>query len=269
MDELKQKNIDTSAIHLSGDRIGTYYLPNGADLKNAGVIYDRSYSSFASLLPGMIKWEDLLQDCSWFHFSAISPALNSNIAAVCKEGLEAAKKLGLTISVDLNYRSKRWQSGKTPVEVMPELTQYATLIMGNLWAAEKLLGIPSAIARSTGCSKDELIAAAAESMLQLHKQYPAAQTLAYTFRLEKDYFAVLQHGADLAVSGNHDISNAVDKAGSGDCFMDGLIYGIQNRHTAQRIIDYEAAAAVGKLFEAGDTTKQSIEDVTKRAQQFF
>src|SRR5437868_6914324 len=43
--EIAEKNIDTSAIKFSGNRIGIYYLPQGADLKNAGVIYDRADSS--------------------------------------------------------------------------------------------------------------------------------------------------------------------------------------------------------------------------------
>jgi 2-dehydro-3-deoxygluconokinase len=56
IEELRSKKIDTSSIYLSGHRIGIYYLPQGADLKNTGVIYDRDHSSFAGLKPGMINW---------------------------------------------------------------------------------------------------------------------------------------------------------------------------------------------------------------------
>ncbi len=58
-------------------------------MKNAGVIYDRAHSSFADLQPGMIDWDTVLKDVSWFHFSAISPALNENVVAVCEEGAAA------------------------------------------------------------------------------------------------------------------------------------------------------------------------------------
>jgi 2-dehydro-3-deoxygluconokinase len=71
LEELRLKNINTDAVLLHGERIGTYYLPQGTDLKHAGVIYDRAHSSFASLQPGMIDWRDVLEDCDWFHFSAI------------------------------------------------------------------------------------------------------------------------------------------------------------------------------------------------------
>ena len=79
---LEQKQIDASRIQVAGNRIGTYYLPQGADLKSAGVIYDRAYSSFWELKRGQIDWDVVLQDVSWLHFSAISPALNENVADV-------------------------------------------------------------------------------------------------------------------------------------------------------------------------------------------
>ena len=262
--ELEKKHIDTSAIKFSGNRIGVYYLPKGAELKSAGVIYDRAYSSFGELKPGMINWNDVLKDCNWFHFSAISPALNENMVAVCKEGLEAALEKKITISVDLNYRPKLWQYGKKPADVMPGLVTYCNVIMGNLWAVESLLGIPSSIKESEGKTKEELVEATGKSMLQLHKQYPKAETFAYTFRLEKEYFAILQHGPKMAISKTFEIRNVIDKAGSGDCFMGGLIYGLSNGHLPDEIINFAASAAVGKLAEKGDSTKQTIEQVKAR-----
>ena len=258
VDFIQQKNIDATGIKYSGERIGSYYLPQGKDLKNNAVIYDRNYSSFSQLKPGDINWNDVLENVSWFHFSAISPALNENAVAVCKEALKAAASKNITISVDLNYRAKLWQYGKQPVEVMPELAQYCKVIMGNLWSVESLLGIPSPIKESTGQSKEALVQAAGESMLQLHKQYPSATHFAYTFRLDKEYFAVLQEGAQMAVSDQYPIGQVVDKVGSGDCFMGGLIYGIRNQHAPQDTINFSAAAAIAKLQQVGDATTSSI-----------
>ena len=262
--ELDEKNIDISAIHFSGDRIGLYYLPQGADLKNAGVIYDRAHSSFAALKPGMINWDEVLKDCNWFHFSAISPALNENAALVCKEALKAASARGIKISVDLNYRAKLWQYGKQPEDVMPELVQYCDVIMGNLWAVESLLGISSPIKNSEGKANEDLVDATGHSMLQLHKYYSKATAFAYTFRLQNDYFAVLQHGAEMAVSKTFVIDKVVDRVGSGDCFMAGLIYGLYHQHQPNAIINFAAAAAVGKLYETGDATRQTVEQVKAR-----
>jgi 2-dehydro-3-deoxygluconokinase len=267
MDELQSKNIDTSAVHLSGNRIGTYYMPPGADLKNASVIYDRDHSSFSYLKPGMLNWDEILEDCGWFHFTAISPALNENIAAVCKEGLEVATEKGLTISVDLNYRQKLWQYGKAPAAVMPPLVQYCNVLMGNIWSAEILLGLQSDLKESAGKSDAALIEEAGKSMKQIHLAHPKITTMAYTFRLAQTYFGVLQHGTERVISKTHSLHSVIDKAGSGDCFMGGLIYGLYNQHQPQQIIEFASAAAVGKMREGGDTTSQTIADVLKTTTQ--
>ena len=262
--ELEEKNIDCSAINYSGERIGSYYLAQGTDLKHSGVIYDRAHSSFAGLKPGLINWEEVLTGCDWFHFSAISPALNQDVAALCEEAVVAASRLGLTVSVDLNYRAKLWQYGVAPTSIMPGIVKHCQVIMGNLWAAETLLGIKSPIQNSEGKTNEELLAAAGESMLNIHRAYPSATTFAYTFRLQNHYWAVLQHGKEMASSREHELLPAIDKVGSGDCFMAGLIYGMKNNKPIQEIIDFAATAAVGKLQEVGDATRQTVTDIQNR-----
>lgn len=150
---LGEKGIDVSRVLYQGDRLGLYYLPKGKDLKNAGVIYDRAHSSFSALRSGMIDWDRVLEGVEWLHFSAISPALNQGVAEVCEEGLKAATGKGIMISVDLNYRAKLWQYGVAPTAVMPRLVEYCDLVMGNLWAAEKMLGIPVDVELTEGGGK--------------------------------------------------------------------------------------------------------------------
>lgn len=272
-DLMAAKNIDMSRVHFSGERIGTYYLPQGADLKNAGVIYDRAYSSFWSLKPGMINWDETLKDAGWFHFSAISPALNTDAVAVCKEALEAATRLGLTISVDLNYRAKLWQYGKKPSEVMPELAQYCHVIMGNIWAAANLLGMPLNDRLIAADNKTEYLQHVVETSEAIAKAFPVSNTVANTFRFDKEgggiyYYAALQSGGAQYVSPEFTADKIVDKVGSGDCFMGGLIYSIYNQHQPQDIINYAAAAAFGKLHEVGDATRQSVADVQSTIQRY-
>ena len=260
---ISQKNIDTSQIRYCGERIGSYYLPQGKDLKNNAVIYDRNYSSFSTLKPGDLNWDEILNNVSWFHFSAISPALNENVAAVCLEGAKAARAKGITVSIDLNYRAKLWQYGKQPVEIMPALVAHCDVVMGNIWAANSLLGIEKTIEESVGKSKEELSNAASESMQLVMKAYPSVKTMAYTFRLDENYFACLHHDNAFAVSGEHDIRKVIDKVGSGDCFMGGLIYGLINEKPNEYIINYAAAAAILKLQQTGDATTSTIADVEK------
>lgn len=267
IDFVSGKGIDTNRIQHRGARIGTYYLPQGADLKNAGVIYDRAYSSFWELKPGELDWDRILDGVSWFNFSAISPALNEDVAAVCKEGAKAASEKGITVSIDLNYRAKLWQYGKQPREIMPGLVEHCNVVMGNIWSAETLLGLQPTIAESKGKTKQELMDAAGQSMKQIHLAYPNVTTMAYTFRLPETYFGLMQHGSSRVISQEHELKNIVDSVGSGDCFMGGLIYGLFNRFPAQEVIDFAAAAAYTKLFIKGDATTATVGDVKKAIHQ--
>ena len=262
--DLTKKNIDTSAIQFSGHRIGCFYLATGLDMKSAGVVYDRENSSFASIQKGSIDWKEVLKDVHWFHFSAISAALTQNATDVCEEALIAATELGIPISVDLNYRAKLWQYGKTPIEVMTRLVKYCTVLMGNLWAVEDMLGIASSIQSSVGCSDEQLTMAANNSLLKLKEQYPMLNTMAYTFRLAETYFGIMFNKNNFYKSPTYNLNEVKNIVGTGDCFMAGLIYGIGQQHTPEEIINFAAAAAVGKLYELGDATEQSLEQIKKR-----
>jgi 2-dehydro-3-deoxygluconokinase len=266
---LQKRNIDTSSILWQGNRVGTYYLTQGADLKNSGVVYDRFYSSFYDLKPGDIDWNKVLDNVDWFHFTAISPALNENATAVCKEALIAAKAKGITISVDLNYRSKLWKYGKDPVDVMPELVQYCDVIMGNIWAANTLLGVTIDKQVEVIHTEEAYLQHAIKTSEEIQQKFPQCKTIAYTFRFDVapagiDYYAALYHEKQLYKSIHFSSDQVIDKAGSGDCFMAGLIYGLKQNNTPENIINFAAAAAFGKLSEIGDNSQQTLEQILNR-----
>ena len=265
---ITQRNIDASQIQYGGERIGSYYLPQGTDLKNNGVIYDRAHSSFAGLKPGSLNWDALLEGVGWFHFSAISPALNEAAAAVCLEALQAAAKKNITISVDLNYRAKLWQYGKLPVDIMPALVQYCHVIMGNIWSAETLLGMPLSRGFKNGHgNKNIYLQEAALVAKAIQQAYPNCHTIANTFRFDAgegiEYFATLHTAETSYSSATYSTENIVDKVGSGDCFMAGLIYGLTQKLPFQNIVEFAAAAAFCKLQQMGDATTSKINDVQK------
>ena len=262
---VQAKGIDTSHIRFSGNRIGTYYLPQGADLKNAGVIYDRAYSSFWELKPGQLDWDAILDGVGWFNFSAISPALNENVAAVCKEGADAASKKGITVSIDLNYRAKLWQYGKEPQQVMPDLVALCDVIMGNIWAEEKMLGIE--VEQNLPDEKEAYLQQSQQTSQELQRRFPKCRQVANTFRFDKtealNYYATLYTNNQLCVSATHETKTVIDRVGSGDTFMAGLIYGNCQQHTPQEVIDFAAAAAFNKLFIKGDASTASVEEIRK------
>jgi 2-dehydro-3-deoxygluconokinase len=270
IDQLQQFGINTQSIIRSGERIGTYYLAQGKDLKNAGVIYDRKYSSFSELKPNTIHWSELLGDAEWLHFGAINPALNENIVALCHEALQAAQQKGMMVSIDLNYRSKLWQYGKKPIEVMPEIVNACDIIMGNIWAAHHLLGIP--VKATEKFNKAEYLEHSTFTANTIMERFPKCKIVSNTFRFDNgkgiDYYASFHQGKFQFVSKSFNLLEAKDKIGSGDCFMAGLIYGISHHLASQDIINFAAAAAIGKLREVGDATQQTVNDVLNTIQEY-
>lgn len=266
----QKMGVDTSTIIKSGKRIGSYYLSQGTDVKNEGVIYDREHSAFSELKPSVIDWEEVLKDVGWFHFTAISPALNSNLALLCEEALSAASKKGITISLDLNFREKLWKYGSDPIDVIPKLARYANVIMGNIWAAEKMLGI--SISKTVNLHTDEdLLAEAENSSKSIIDRYPNCHTVANTFRLSKGagvkYFATLYSESHFYKSKTFFTEKTIDKVGTGDCFMAGIIYGMLQEDKPQQIIEFAKAAACQKFFIKGDATTSESKEILELIQK--
>lgn len=267
---LESKKIGTDKLIFSGERIGIYMLPQGADLKNAGVIYDRAYSSFSFLKKENINWDSLFTGVSYFHLSAISPALNQDVADLCIEAAKQASQRGITVTFDLNYRAKLWKYGKTASEIVPQIVQYCDVVMGNIWAANTLLGIeidPKVAVNDA--DKETYIRHAEKTSKAIIARFPKVKTVANTFRFDAEvsginYYATLFTGNDFVVSVEFNTSEVVDKVGSGDCFMGGLIFGLYKNQSPKQIIDFAASAAFGKLQEYGDATNQTVEEVLNR-----
>ncbi len=264
---LEYKGIYTSSIMFGGNRVGVYYLDRGADLKSS-VVYDRDHSAFSELKRGMIDWDKVLKDVSWFNFTAISPALNENVADVCLEALEAASSKNITISVDLNYRARLWKYGKKPVDVMPALVEHCDVVMGNIWSANALLGTsidPDIHLKGT---REDYLDHARATSLEIMDRFSKCKSVANTFRFDSDknnllYYTSVYTDGEQFNSGEFRTTGVVDRSGSGDCFMAGLIYGSYLKHSPQDTVDYATAAAFGKLQEQGDATGQDILTVSK------
>ncbi len=260
---LQKKKINTSPILFSGNRIGLYYLETGADIKG-GVVYDRERSSFSELKRGMVDWDKVLDGITWFHFTAISPALNQNVADVCLEALEAAAKRNITISVDLNYRSKLWKYGKQPVDIMPVLVKYCDVIMGNIWSANTLLGTNVDEQIHDKKSKQAYIDHATQTSKDIIQLFPKCKVVANTFRFDSEddhilYYTTMLYNDQPYTSNEFTCAGVVDRSGSGDCFMAGLIYGLlTNPNEPQKLLNYATAAAFGKLQEQGDAPDQDV-----------
>ncbi|RZK67678.1 MAG: sugar kinase, partial [Pedobacter sp.] len=210
-----------------------------------------------------IKWDDLLTGHTWFHWSALTPALNGDLALVMLEALEAASRMGMKISVDLNYRSKLWDYGKQPIEVMPALVQYCHVIMGNIWAADKMLGagVDPTLDRETPSSV--YYQQATTSAQNIFKNYPNCEHVANTFRFMDNPKHNLFYGTYHTKSADYiskirETNEVVDRIGSGDAFMAGLILAIADNEDGQSVVDKATAAGFQKLFTKGDFGNGSL-----------
>jgi 2-dehydro-3-deoxygluconokinase len=266
LQQLEKAGIGTDRMLWGGDRIGAYYLAQGSDLKHAEVVYDRKYSSFSEIQPGTTDWDALLEGAGWFHWSAITPALSQQAAIVCKEALEAARRKGLTISTDLNYRNKLWQYAK-PFQVMPELVQYCDVIMGNIWAAHQMLDTALDTVALERNQKEIYLEQAIKVAQEITEKYPRCKHVAFTFRFSEGpthnlYYATYYNQGKQTVSRQYETNEVIDRVGSGDSFMAGLIHSLVEGFDAQQTISFAAAAAYSKLFVKGDfnnTDKAAIE----------
>lgn len=254
---LQELGVDTGRTVLQGSRLGLYFLLSANGLTNGEVVYDRKYSSFSNLKPGVIDWDQVLEGHTWFHWTALTPALNENMAAVCEEALKVARRKGLKISVDLNYRSRLWDYGKQPIEVMPDLVKYCDVIMGNIWAVNKMLGIPVDEHLNRQTSSEIYKTHADVSAAAVFSNFPQCRHIAYTFRFMDNPKHNLFYGTYHTPDGNYispvlETNEVLDRIGSGDAFMAGLIYGLSTTKDGQEIINKATASGYKKLFVKGD-----------------
>lgn len=226
---LRKYNVDTQDVIRGGERLGIYFLENGAVHRPGKVIYDRAQSAVSGIKPGMIDWRQVFDGAQWFHWTGITPAISESAAVVIREACEAATRNGVTISVDLNYRQNLWKWGKHAGEVMNDLVRHCDIIIGNEEDADKVFGIQAA---NTQASKGELIASAyAPVAQQLLQKFPKAKKIAITLRgsvnaNHNTWSGVLWDGNKLLETTVYDITHIVDRVGAGDSFAAGLIYGL-------------------------------------------
>ena len=267
--DLHKHGVKTDHVIYGGDRLGIYFLETGAVARASKVVYDRAHSAIAEIKPGMIDWDEVLKGADWFHWTGITPALSQGAADACLEAIQAANRLGVTVSCDLNYRKNLWKYGKQASEIMPELVAGCDVILGNEEDAEKVFGIKPEgfdVAQTNG----EVNAAEFESVCtQLMKRFPRAQKVIITLRgsinaNHNTWGGVLYSGGKLYQSPRYDITHIVDRVGGGDSFMGGLIYGLLT-YTGddQKALNFAVAASCLKHTIYGDFNLVTVEEVEK------
>ncbi len=264
---LRSFNAGTEKIVRGGSRIGIYFLENGAVQRGSKVIYDRDMSSIATIERGMIDWDMVFADADWFHWTGITPSISEGLCDVCLEGIMKAREKGLTISCDLNFRAKLWKWGKKAGDAMPELVSLCDIAVGNEEDAEKVFGIkaPDTDVTTGNVDAGKYRYVAAEMM----KVFPNLKLAGITLRgsisaSHNTWSGILYDGSKMYVAPKFDITDIVDRVGSGDAFVGGLIYGLRTfDKDLQKALDFAVAASCLKHSISGDFNLATVEEVEK------
>lgn len=266
INEVRRFGVDTSMIRRSGDRVGIYYLESGANQRPSKVVYDRAHSAICECGPGDFDWPAIFEGAKWLHITGITPALSQSAADLSLECLKEAKKAGVTVSCDFNFRGKLWKYGKAAPEVMTELVRYVDIGIANEEDCQKSLDISIDVDVETGELDTAKYEALSEKVLAL---YPDMRTIAITLRESQSadrngWSACLRDREQgFKLSRHYEITDIVDRVGGGDSFASALIYGLNAYDDKQQSLEFAVAASCLKHSILGDFNRVSVDEVQK------
>jgi 2-dehydro-3-deoxygluconokinase len=255
-DELRRHGVETDAIVYRDGRMGMYFLTHGAGHRPAEVLYDRSNSAFAVAPPTTYDWTSLLSDARWLHVSGITPAVSSATAEAASQAMQAARKAGVPISFDCNFRARLWgaRSAEAPA-LLTRLCEQADVIFGDDRDIAFMLGFKA--------SSEDARREAADFAFKTFKQ------LRYIVCTERARHSVdvqqltglLFDATTTYTSRSYPLHSIVDRIGGGDAFAAGVLHGLLEGMTPQAAIDFGAAAGCLKHSIPGDFNLLGIADV--------
>ena len=238
---LRKYGVKTDFIARGGDRVGIYYLETGASMRPSKVIYDRAHSSISEADAADFDFDAIMEGADWFHWSGITPAISDKAAELTRLACEAAKRHGVTVSVDLNFRKKLWTKEKAQ-SIMKPLMQYVDVCIGKT-DAEGYKGIFKAMAKEFGFKY--VISTLRESFSATHNGWKA----------------MIYNGEEFYESKRYDINPIIDRVGGGDSFSGGIIHGLLTKPNQGAALEFAVAASALKHTINGDFNLVSVEEV--------
>ncbi len=263
LNKLREQGVDTSYIVRGGERLGLNFYENGASVRASNVLYDRKHSAISEATPDEFDFDGIFSDADWFHVAGITPAISERASVLVEEAMKAAKRHGVTVSVDLNYRSKLW-SPERAQSVMIPLMQYVDVCIGNEEDAEKVLGFKP---ENTDITKGQLdVEAYKQVFLQLKERFGfqyIGSTLRESFSAsDNGWSTMIYDGKEFYHSRNYNI-HLVDRGGGGASFAAGMIYGILNGMSLADTCEFATAASALKQTITGDFNLATLDEVKK------
>lgn len=255
--QFRRLGVDMSRTVFKGERLGLYFLEVGAGMRPSKVVYDRAGSAFEKLNPADFNWDELLQGAGWLHWTGITPAISAAAAEATRQAIAGARRLGLTVSADVNYRRNLWQYGQKVQDVMPALVASCDVIVCGEGDAEDIFGIVPAPE-----AEHKFASVAQQLMAQFPQVKQVINTRRKTFSASHNSLkGMLFSGNDYLETPTYDLNPIVDRIGGGDAFMAGFIYGSLTYDDPQRALHFGVAASALKHTIHGDVNQVSVAEV--------
>lgn len=252
---LRRYGVNTDFIAKGGERLGIYFLETGASVRASNVVYDRANSSIATAEAQDFDFDAIFADADWFHFTGITPAVSDKAANLTEIALKCAKKHGVKVSVDLNFRKKLWSSQKAQ-KVMTNLMQYVDVCIGNEEDAEKVLGFKP---ENTDVTKGSLNLSGYEDIFKqmvekFNFEYVISSLRVSNSASDNGWSACIysRDTKEFYHSKEYKITPIVDRVGGGDSFAGGTICGLLDGKNFKDALEFGVAASALKHTIPGD-----------------
>ena len=265
VNSLRRYGVDTSQIVRGGDRVGIYFNEKGASQRPSVCIYDRAHSAIQMSKPEEFDWDKIFDGADWFHFTGITPALGPKVAEICRQACLCAKRLGLTVSCDLNYRGKLWTREQAR-ETMTQLCEYVDVCISNEEDAKDVFGITAPETDITaGALNLEGYRSVASQLMDRFGFEKVAITLRESISAsDNNWSAMLYDGSDCYYSKKYSL-RIIDRVGGGDSFGAGLIYALVSGMDCRDAVEFASAASALKHSVEGDYNLVTREEVLRLA----
>ncbi|MBS7262129.1 MAG: sugar kinase [Eubacteriales bacterium] len=261
LNKLREQGVDTGFIARGGERLGLNFYESGVSMRPSKVVYDRKHSAISEAVPDDFDFDAVFRDADWFHVAGITPAISDRAAELVKAAMQAAKKHGVTVSVDLNYRSKLWSPEKAQSVMIP-LMEYVDVCIGNEEDAEKVLGYKP---DNTDINRAALDIEGYKKVFERLRERFGFSYIGSTLResysaSDNGWSALLYDGKEFYRTRKYEI-RLVDRGGGGASFAAGMIYGILNGFDLKKTGEFAAAASALKQTILGDYNLSTLDEV--------
>ncbi|WP_271782694.1 sugar kinase [Aquimarina algiphila] len=241
---LQKFGVNTHSIYSSQHPLGLYFLEVGAVMRSSTITYNRTHSAFSNIDPKQIDWHKVLEDCQWFHWTGITPALSLNAYQTLKDGLTIASQKGIPISADPAYRSDLWNYGKDAREVLNELVKLSTIFIGGPNEINELLDTKFLY------KNDDFI----KGSKQLIEKHPNIKKVFDKTRnsINANWHKIqarMWNGSEFLETNELEITHVIDRIGTGDAYAAGLIHGLLHYDDTKALQFANAACAIKHTIE--------------------